>query len=89
MTNPPKEWEVEYSEQAKGELADDPKAAQFVRELTSRMKQVMQEFEAGRFKSIDEALRSIGMEPVDPDDVPDEIMEQAMEKDLAKKSEKS
>jgi hypothetical protein len=55
------DWEVMFSDQAEEKMAEDPEAAAKVREMLSRMRQVLAEFEAGRFASVDEALMSIGM----------------------------
>lgn len=65
-----KDWTVILSDQAKEKMVEDPSVAAFVRELSARMQQVMAEFEAGRFATMDEALESIGMEKgfVDLDD---------------------
>jgi uncharacterized protein (DUF2267 family) len=68
----PKDWDVVFSDRAQEKLAEDPKAAAAVREQLSRVRQVMAEYEAGRFASIPDALRSIGMEPVSALDVEDD-----------------
>lgn len=64
-----KDWDVVFSGQAEAKMAEDPEAAAFVREHLARIKQVLAEHEAGRFASMGDALRSIGMEPVDGDDI--------------------
>jgi hypothetical protein len=63
-----KDWTVQFSDQAQEKMAEDPEAAAAVREQLSRVRQVMAEYEAGRFASVDDALRSIGMEPFEVDD---------------------
>lgn len=62
-----KDWAVQFSDQAQSKMAEDPEAAAFVREHLARIKQVLAEFEAGRFASVEDAMRSIGMEPHDGD----------------------
>lgn len=64
---PGEDWKVEFSEQAEEAMSDDPEIAEFVRDTTSRMRQVLHDFEAGKFKDLDEALRSIGMTKVGED----------------------
>lgn len=60
----PKDWDVVFSDQAEAKMAEDPEAAVFVREQLARIRQVIAEHEAGRFATVGDALRSIGMEPV-------------------------
>ena len=59
-----KDWTVNFSERARKGMAEDPEARAEVTEQLARIKQVMAEFEAGRFKTIEDALTSIGMEPM-------------------------
>jgi hypothetical protein len=59
-----KDWAVVFSDQAEEKMAEDPEAAAFVREHLARIRQVLAEHEAGRFATVGDALRSIGMEPV-------------------------
>jgi hypothetical protein len=68
MSDENKDWDIQFSDQAQAAMAEDPEAAAMVRENLARIRQVIAEFEAGRFATIDDALRSIGMQPFDGDD---------------------
>lgn len=67
MAKEPKDWTVKYSDQAKAKMASDPDAAEFVRDVTSQIRQALHDFELGKYGSVDEALSSIGMQKADPD----------------------
>lgn len=86
----PKDWKVAYSDQVKEQAAENPEMAEALRDFTSRMRQAMHDFEAGKFSSRDEAMRSIGGEKVDPDEVPEEVMDamEEMEEEMEKRKKR-
>ena len=65
------EWKVHFSEQVNDAIDDDPKVASFVAETVARIKTVLSEVEAGRIPSVQDALESIGMTRVSPDEIED------------------
>lgn len=62
---PAEDWTIQYTEQAKRQMAADPEAAEFVRDTTSRIRQAIADFQEGRYLTIDDALHAIGMTKTD------------------------
>jgi hypothetical protein len=68
LTIPPEDWKFEISDQVKGAMEKDPEVAEFIRDTNARIRQVISDFQAGKHANVEDALRAIGMKPVEDDE---------------------
>lgn len=61
------DWKIEIGPNAQEQMAEHPEAAELVRDMIAQMHQALHDLDQGKFSSMDEALRSIGMVPADED----------------------
>jgi hypothetical protein len=62
------DWELKVSPEVQAQIDADPELAETVRDLSARLRQATSEFEAGRYKSMEDALAAMGAKPVLLDD---------------------
>jgi hypothetical protein len=62
---------IEVDDTVREQMQTNPKLAEFVRDQTSRVRQALSDFQAGKYRSVDDAMRSIGLDEVDEDDLVD------------------
>ena len=65
------QFQFVYEDGVREEMDKDPKMAEFVRDQTSRVRQALSDYQAGKYGSVDEAMRSAGLMGVDADDLED------------------
>jgi hypothetical protein len=65
------QFQFVYEDGVREQIEKDPKMAEFVRDQTSRVRQALSDYQAGKYGSVDEAMRSAGLMGVDPDDLED------------------
>ncbi len=65
------QFQFVYEDGVREEMDKDPKIGEFVRDATSRVRQALSDYQAGKYGSVDEAMRAIGLLGVDPDDLED------------------
>jgi hypothetical protein len=63
------EFQFKYDDDVREQMETDPKLAEYVKDTTSRVRQALSDHHAGKYSSIDEAMRAIGLSEVDPDDL--------------------
>jgi hypothetical protein len=68
------EFQVGFDDTIREQMEKNPKMAEFVRESTARVRQALDEYQAGKYASIDEAMTAIGLSQVDPEDVPEDMV---------------
>ena len=60
---------IEVDDTVREQMQTNPKLAEFVRDQTSRVRQALSDFQAGKYRSVDEAMRSIGLDEVEGDEL--------------------
>ena len=68
------QFQFVYEDGVREEMDKDPKMAEFVRDQTSRVRQALSDYQAGKYQSIDEAMQAVGLSHVDADQL-EEITE--------------
>ena len=65
------QFQFVYEDGVREQIEKDPKLAEFVRDQTSRVRQALSDFQAGKYASIDDAMQAVGLSQIDPDDLED------------------
>ena len=65
------QFQFVYEDGVREKIEKDPKMAEFVRDQTSRVRQALSDYQAGKYSSVNKAMRSAGLMGVDADDLED------------------
>jgi hypothetical protein len=65
------QFQFVYEDGVREEMEKDPKIAEFVRDQTARVRQALADFQAGKYRSLDDAMQAAGLSQVDADDLED------------------
>jgi len=65
------QFQFVYEDGVREEMDKDPKIAEFVRDQTARVRQALADFQAGKYRSLDDAMQAAGLSQVDADDLED------------------
>jgi hypothetical protein len=68
MMHDKEEVEFVLAPEVQAQLDADPELAAAYREVGARLRQAVEEYNAGRFKTLEDAMRSVGATRVDEDD---------------------
>lgn len=62
------ELQIEWSDEAKAQIENDPEIATAVKEFSARMRQAYQDVHDGKYATIDDAMEAMGAKQIEFDD---------------------